>query len=196
MKKGTSIWLLFALCLLVPATLFAFARWYKSEKHGLPLYHEGNAIPAYTLINQDGTPIGNATGGISVVGFFFTHCTTICPKMIHNLKTVAQAHPQIDIRTISIDPVRDSAGQLKDYAGRFSIPEAHWQLLTGDKKRIYQLARQSYRIDASEGAADFIHSDKLVLVDAQQRIRGYYAGTEAAAIQKLILDIKKLQHEN
>lgn len=199
MKKGISIWLLFALCLLVPATLFALTNWYKKEKHGLPVYYEGAAIPAYTLWNQEGQPTGNSTGGISVVGFFFTHCTTICPAMISNLKKLAAAYPQIAIRTITIDPLRDSAGQLKDYAERFAIPTAHWQLLTGDKKRIYQLARQSYRIDASEGtgdAADFIHSDKLILLDAQQRIRGYYSGTEATGLQKLIIDIKKLQHEN
>jgi protein SCO1/2 len=87
---------------------------------------------------------------------------------------------------------------LQKYAQRFSINTRQWQLLTGSKQAIYKLARNSFEIVATDGDGgpdDFIHSEKLVLVDRQRRIRGYYDGTDDTAIKNLIRDIKKLQHE-
>jgi protein SCO1/2 len=87
--------------------------------------------------------------------------------------------------------------QLKKFADRFSIP-LNWHLLTGDKKLIYGLARNSFAIAASEGDGgehDFIHSEKLVLIDKSRKIRGYYNGTSEKDVLRLIQDIKKLQDE-
>ena len=87
--------------------------------------------------------------------------------------------------------------QLKHFAERFAIGE-NWNLLTGDKALLYRLARHSFAVTATEGDGDendFIHSDKLVLLDAQQRIRGYYSGTNNNDVQRLINDIKKLHNE-
>ena len=79
------------------------------------------------------------------------------------------------------------------------IDNGNWDLLTGDKKELYKLARNSFMIVATDGDGgpdDFIHSEKLVLIDKQKRIRGYYQGTSEKATEQLIHDIKKLKDEN
>jgi protein SCO1/2 len=81
---------------------------------------------------------------------------------------------------------------------QLNITSPHWNLLTGDKPAIYKLARRGFFLTASDGDGgpnDFIHSDKLVLIDKQNRIRGYYTGTDDKAVQQLIVDIKKLKYE-
>ena len=120
--------------------------------------------------------------------------------MTSNLKRVQQAfgEGEILINSFSVDPQRDSAVQLKKYAEKFKINSANWQLLTGDKKDIYKLARNSVMIVATDGDGgpdDFIHSEKLVLIDKQKKIRGYYDGTSKKETDQLIYDIKKLIHE-
>ena len=102
------------------------------------------------------------------------------------------------LNSFSVDPERDSATQLKTYADRFGIVTAKWDLLTGDKREIYKLARNSFMIVATDGDGgpnDFIHSERLVLIDAQKRIRGYYDGTSDKEVKQLVNDIKKLKHE-
>ena len=123
--------------------------------------------------------------------------------MTRSLKTVQDAFEEerdgILFNSFSIDPGRDHPGRLKIYAQKFSIATDNWQFLTGDKKDIYKLARNGFRIVATDGDGgpnDFIHSEKLVLIDRQRRIRGYYDGTNLEDVNNLIHDIKKLQHEN
>jgi protein SCO1/2 len=120
--------------------------------------------------------------------------------MTYNLKRI-QAYVGIDnllIASFTVDPGRDSVAQLSRCAQKFGVTGA-WHLLTGDKKELYQLARKSLLITATDGDGgpdDFIHSENLVLIDKQLRIRGYYDGTNEAAINRLIHDIKKVAKEN
>jgi len=122
--------------------------------------------------------------------------------MTSNLKLVQDAFKNDDnvvIISFTVDPETDTAGRLKWYANHFSINTSKWNLLTGDKKDIYKLARESFYVSAGDGDGgpdDFIHSDKLVLIDKQKQIRGYYTGTEKNDVEKLIHDIKKLENEN
>ena len=70
--------------------------------------------------------------------------------------------------------------------------------LTGDKKEIYTLARKSYFVvkeDGDGGPHDMIHTENFVLVDPEKRIRGYYDGTDKAAIENLLADLKTLKEE-
>ena len=139
---------------------------------------------------------------IVVADFFFSHCPTICPAMTRNLKKVQAAFKNegnVLINSFSVDPVRDSATQLKAYSRRMQIDNSNWHLITGDKMGIYRLARESFMIVATDGdggPGDFIHSEKLVLIDRQKRIRGFYQGTSESDTERLINDIKKLKDEN
>ena len=164
-----------------------------------------HVVKDFTFTNQMGQQVSlkDLPGKVILVNFFFTSCPSICPKMMANLEKVQQAYVKNDtllqLVSLTVDPERDSAARLKEFAQRFSINEGNWKLLTGSKKEIYCLARKSFQVIATDGDGgpdDFIHSDQLILMDTQKRIRGYYNGTEEKEITQLIKDIKKLEHEN
>jgi protein SCO1/2 len=183
--------------------VFAVMTWYEKKCASLPVYTE-NKMSDFQLQNQEGKTISlkNWNDKIIVVDFFFTHCTSICPKMTKNLKKVQQSFVKdgdIQINSFSVDPGRDTVGRLKYYAGQFGIESNRWNLLTGDKIEIYRLARKNFAIVATDGDGgpnDFIHSDNMVLVDKKKMIRGYYNGTSETEINQLINDINKLKNEN
>lgn len=187
--------------------------WWENKSGTLPVYdfqqstNKGNIpfhINYFLLINQDNIKSGTERWNdkIVVVNFFFTHCMGVCPKMTNNLKKVQEAYhddTSVIINSLTVDPASDSTAQLKLYSERFGIQSKNWQLLTGDKKEIYRLARNEFKILATDGDGgpnDFIHSEKLVLVDKQKRIRGYYDGTDMTEVKQLIKDILKLKDEN
>ncbi len=163
---------------------------------------KNHKIAGFELRSQDGqfASIRTWNNKIVVADFFFTHCPVVCPKMTNSLKKVRERfHPDKDLLIISftVDPERDSVERLQQYAAQMNIQD-NWLLLTGDKKQIYQLARKSFLVTATEGdggAQDFIHSDQLVLVDKQKRIRGFYNGTVPEQVELLIRDISRLKNE-
>lgn len=205
MKKNSSIWLFVLLVLALPAAAYALITMYENSAGSLPVLGKTNdhTIAEFRLTDQDGDIKGTNEWEkkIVIVDFFFSHCPSICPKMTNSLKEVQKeftGDEQVLINSISIDPERDSAAQLKHYAGLYKINTKNWSLLTGDKKDIYKMARNSFMIVATDGDGgpdDFIHSEKLVLIDTKKRIRGYYDGTSSKEVNQLIRDIKKLKHE-
>ena len=211
MKTTYLIWSFVAGIFIIPIGAFAIYQFYDRRFTSLPVfrievtvdgYKVSRTIPAFELMNQDRQTVGIKEWAekIVIIDFFFTHCPFICPKMTESLKRVQAEFGQqgILINSFSIDPQRDNPARLKWYAQKFSINTGNWHLLTGDKKDIYKLARNGFMIVATDGDGgpeDFIHSEKLVLIDKQKRIRGYYNGTSDADINKLIQDIKKLKHE-
>ena len=209
MKKSFSIWLFFAVVFLVPLSIYGIVNWYEINKSGLPFLGEkingkAHTIASFEMTNQEGQKqtLENWKNKIVVANFFFTHCPVVCPKMTTNLETIQTAFAtdkDLTIASFSVDPERDNIQTLKKYAEHFSIHQDKWSLLTGEKREIYKLARKSFLVVATDGDGgenDFIHSDKLVLIDKHQRIRGYYSGTEQEDIQQMIKDINKLKHEN
>ncbi|PWT97048.1 MAG: SCO family protein [Bacteroidetes bacterium] len=203
--KRKSIWLFVAMIVCIPLITFSIARWYESRIKALPYYGKDAAkITSFNFMNQSGKNITEKSwsGKIVVVNFFFSHCPIICPKMIRNLKMVQEAFvddSMVLINSLSVDPVRDSVERLTKFASEYGIKTEGWNLLTGDKAEIYHLARKSFLVTATDGdggAADFIHSDRLVLLDKSQKIRGYYDGTNVQEVKQLILDIQKLREEN
>ena len=205
MGRKFNIWLFVAVVVVLPLSVYAVVNWYERSVQALPvLISKTHTIADYRLVNQLGkeSSIKNWEGKIVVANFFFTHCPYVCPKMTNNLKKVQKANvgdKNLLFVSFSVDPERDSSEQLQKFARRFNIDEGNWQLLTGSKKEIYRLARKSFQVIATDGDGgenDFIHSDQLVLIDAQKRIRGYYEGTEEKETDQLIKDIKKLENEN
>lgn len=163
-------------------------------------YH---TIADFKLLNQNGDTITQDyyDGKIYVADFFFTTCQTICPIMTdHMLKIQEKLKNDPDVLLLShtVIPQADSVPQLKKYAVEKGIDDKKWNLVTGDKKQIYDLARKSYLAAKSEGDAgpfDMIHTENFVLVDKEKRIRGFYDGTSPEAIQDLLHDIEILKKE-
>jgi len=164
---------------------------------------KNHTIADFSLINQNGKIITNKDyeGKIYIADFFFTRCQTICPIMAYNMSEL-QSHFKDDkdimFLSHSVTPVIDSVPVLKAYADAKGIIDGKWNVTTGAKKHIYELARKSYFAVIDEGNGDeddWIHTEQFVLVDKDRRIRGYYDGTEKENMIKIIADITLLKEE-
>jgi len=157
----------------------------------------------FDLIDQDGE-IVTATDfneKIYVADFFFVTCPTICPKMTGHMKEVYDEfkdEERLLLLSHTVMPEKDSVSVLKEYAQDLGVPTERWKFVTGAKKQIYHLARKVYFAAVTEGDGgvdDFIHTENLILVDKQKRLRGFYDGTSDADTERLIKDIHQLLDE-
>lgn len=160
-------------------------------------YH---TISNFSLINQNGDTITEAfyDDKIYVADFFFTTCQSICPIMTKNMKEVQDKlinDKEILLLSHSVTPEIDSVEQLKRYAISNQINDDKWNLVTGDKKQIYNLARKSYLAveDDPLGNYDMIHTENFMLIDKKKQIRGFYDGTLGSEIIRLLDDIEILK---
>lgn len=157
-------------------------------------------VPDFQFADQQGDTVTRTLmlGKVTVVDFFFTTCQSICIDMTRNLKRVQETFIQdrdVLILSHTVDPETDSVGRLRMYSIEHDVNPKMWRLLTGDKKKLYDQARYGYFITALQGDGgpnDFIHSEKLVLIDKEGLIRGYYDGTNDASVDQMIEDIKVL----
>ena len=108
-------------------------------------------------------------------------------------------NPDFLILSHTVDPETDSVPVLMNYARLHGVSDKKWMFLTGDKKKLYELARKGYLLNAEEGngdAEDFIHTQNFALIDKDKHIRGFYDGTDSLEINRLIGEIKLLEKEN
>ena len=174
-------------------------RYYDEETKDTAYHH----IPDFELINQDSVMVTqkDIEGKIFVADFFFTSCTTICPKMTNSLKSVAKAIEDMkDVYIIShtVDPEIDSIETLRAYAKENNINTKKWWFLTGDESFIHEHGGEGYLLNVkrdSTAQGGFLHSSIFILVDKSKRIRGLYDGTIPVEVEKCISDIKKLVAE-
>ena len=160
-------------------------------------YH---TIADFSFTNQNGKIITQKDyeGKIYVADFFFTTCGSICPKMTTNLAEVQKAfvnNPKVMLLSHTVFPETDSVSVLKEYAKKNGVIDSKWNLVTGDKKQIYTLARKSYlavKLGKPEELYDMVHTENFVLVDSKRRVRGFYDGTKKEDIERLIDDINFL----
>ncbi len=162
-------------------------------------YH---TIANFALVNQNGDTITqeNYKNKIYIADFFFTTCQTICPKMTHNMAQIQEVikdDPEVMLLSHTVTPDIDTVAQLKRYALQKGVIDRKWNLVTGDKKQIYNLARKSYLVakDVPYNPYDLVHTENFVLVDKKKRIRGFYDGTDPEAIKQLLEDLKTLKQE-
>lgn len=163
-------------------------------------YH---TIAPFSITNHNGETITEKDyeNTIYVADFFFTTCPSICPIMTKNMYALQQKlspYPDVKLLSFSVTPEIDTVAQLKRYAIENKVDDNRWNLATGNKKEIYQLARKSYLVvkeDGDGGPHDMIHTENFVLVDKQKRIRGYYDGTQASAMDDILRDIVILIEE-
>ena len=164
------------------------------------IYH---TIPPFKFIDQDADTVTEKKfeNKIFVADFFFTTCPTICPKMMFNMEkinAVTQKNYDLLLISHSVNPVHDSVPVLKEYANLVHADSKKWMLVTGNKKDIYDIGIDGYKLAVNEdprAPGGFLHSEMFVLVDREKRIRGYYDGTDSSAVNKLINDIKILGAE-
>jgi protein SCO1/2 len=164
---------------------------------------KNHTIGDFELINQNGETITqkNYEGKIYIADFFFTRCQTICIAMAYNMSELQEFYKNDDdimFLSHSVTPVMDSVPVLKAYAEKKGVIDGKWNVTTGPKKHIYELARKNYFAVLDEGDGgeqDFIHTEQFVLIDKERRIRGFYDGTNKDDMQKLKRDVEILRKE-
>lgn len=180
------------------------------QKITLPNGKEGldtvyNHIPAWSLIDQNGRTATNelVNGKIYVADFFFTRCGTICPKLSSQLSRVQRifkGNDAVRFVSFSVDPEHDKPVKLAEYARRYEAIPNKWYFLTGPKTDIYRLAMKGFFLPAVDAGImnnrtpdeTFVHSEKLVLVDKDGIVRGFYDGTDKEAVERMILEMRVL----
>ena len=189
------------------------------EKINLPYYNEPDFTPIFlkekseierkithkignfSFLNQDSIAINQNVidNKIHVANFIFTSCGSICPTMTKHLKIVSDSlknDEDVVFLSYSVTPWIDKPSVLKKYLAINHIQNKNWQFLTGEKNKIYTLARKSYfaeeDIGFSKDSTEFLHTEHFVLVDKTKRIRGIYNGTLKLEMEQLISDIKNL----
>ena len=160
-------------------------------------------IKDFSLVNQNGEKITNENyrDKIYIADFFFTTCQGICPIMKENMIILQDKYKdddQVYLLSHTVTPEIDTKEVLKKYSLEKGVIDSKWNLVTGDKKQIYNLARKSYLVaeDIEESELfEMIHTENFVLVDPERRIRGFYDGTDQESMNALIYDIKVLKKE-
>lgn len=153
-------------------------------------------IPNFSFIDQNGDSISQKDfeGKVYVANFFFATCPDVCPRMNRNLHMVYEKfkkEPLLKFISHTVHPEHDSVPVLAEYASKLQVDAKKWHFVTGRKKDIYTIAEESYKAVTVEGdkPANFIHSDKLILVDKEKHIRGIYDSQDYKEILRLQDDI-------
>lgn len=208
---------------LLPLLLFAFTACESPSEstdntRALPYYgiHDSDpdnpgdtlyyTVPKFSFTNQNGREVSHRDyqGKVYVTDFFFTTCPTICPIMSSQMSRLQdllkQQNLDSDVMLLShsVNPESDTPEVLRAYADRMGADSTNWNFVTGDRRDIYEQAKNGYFINALESdtaAGGFIHSDNFILVDRQMHIRGYYDGTSTAEVDSLLKDIQLLIKE-
>jgi protein SCO1/2 len=157
------------------------------------------------LQNQlgDTVSLDSLKGKVIVIDFFFTHCASICPILTRNMRHLQNALKLKDYTrrvdttfvkflSLTVDPAHDSPEVLRRYADRYGVNSDVWWMLTGPKKTIYDFALNELKLGLQDSVSvdsNFVHTDYIALLDRDRVIRGYYHGTDTAAVAKLADDI-------
>lgn len=177
-------WFLLFVLLVLPFMIYTGC--FKSASNNFAtlavIGQEGHTIPEFSFINQNNDTITNADydGNIYIANFIFTTCPTICPAMTINMRYIQDElskYPNIKFLSHTVNPNYDTPEILKQYATKMRIDESNFNFVTGDKEEIYKMAA-SYFVNASEdelAPGGFLHSEYLVLVDKEGRVRSGYS---------------------
>lgn len=179
-----------------------------------PLDDDLGTVGDFALTERSGRTVSKSDllGKIWIASFEFTRCTQGCPQIsatMQRLQTELARFPDIRLVTFTVDPEHDRPEELREYAKHYHADEQRWLFLTGEEKTIYDLLEKSFHLPAQKNTSGdssnaVAHSLKLVLVDRQGHIRGYFDGrpdpqlTDAdfeANLTKLKQRIQKLEDD-
>jgi protein SCO1 len=203
MSKKT--WFYIGFFVLLVFGFFIFLS-YKIPGFAHPKIPPISTVQSFSFLDQDGKTISNedVKGKVYVATFFFTTCTSVCPRLNNNLKPVNaefKNEPNFLILSFTCDPSRDSVSKLKWYADSvLKVNTSNWIFLTGNKDSLYAMARHSYMIDdpkneVQNGETDFLHTQLIALVNKKGEVVKIYDGLKPSEISQMQAEIKKLLKE-
>jgi protein SCO1/2 len=190
---------------IVVSLLFALAS--RRAPEPLPILGQ---VPPFSLVASDRAAVSQSDlhGRIWVADFIFTRCSGVCPILTDRMARLQGKLERIEgrsedtVRLVSftVDPLHDDPETLQEYAQRFGADARRWVFLTGERHDLYTLIRDGFRLavvdDAEEAGELITHSDRFVLVDRDLRIRAYYRGTEADAVDQVLRGLQALRAED
>lgn len=173
-----------------------------------PVAETANCGPIgdFAFTSKDGTPVRAAdlSGKVWVIGCFFTCCTTSCPQITASMTRLQEELKDVpDFRLVSltVDPNNDTPQKLDQYAKSYNATE-RWLFLRGDEAAVHEFVRGRLKLGvetnadaATEPGNRVLHSPKLTLIDRHGIIRGYYDGTDFAAVGRLRDAARQLARE-
>ena len=200
MKKSYIGVIAAAIILIAPFGFWIYFDVYK-HPHAESRLKEYYQVPFYKLVNQLGDTVtsDDLKGYVYVTDFFFSSCTSVCPKLSNRISQLQKNYKdeqRIKFISITVDPMRDSVATLKKYAEKFGAFDNKWYFLTGDKDSIYRLGEKGFYlsvVDSANGEQQYTHDSHLVLVDGTGMIRGYYKVLEdSTQMDSLYNNIERL----
>ena len=159
-------------------------------------------IPAFNFTDQKGKNFSDKDleGKVFVADFIYTSCESSCPMLSSNLTVVQNAIPKSEpfrIVSYSLDPERDSVPRLRAFADKYQAVDSIWFFLTGPRDEIYTLGSDGFMQSVINNQDSVInHSQKLILVDKNSMIRGFYNGMDSVELQLLIRDVNFLLYKD
>jgi protein SCO1/2 len=183
--------------------LAAWALWGPRQRaEPLPILGQ---VPAFTLTDSDNKPFDSAAlqGKVWAASFIYTSCKNSCPMLgmqMRRLSKLLPDSPAFAMVSISVDPDKDTPQVMASYAKGLGVDDPRWRFLTGKKAAIKALVEKGFLLSAQSGEAvkdergqpDILHSSRLVLVDGQGRIRGYYDGLLGSSVETMRDHIQRL----
>jgi protein SCO1 len=174
--------------------------WLSARAASSPAMHH---VDAFTMVDQRGAAVTDAAldGRVTVVNFFFTHCQDVCPLTTRNLQAMLSevGDAELQIISYSVLPDTDPVAGLRTFAEERHIDDPRWRLLTGSADEVLALARESYFVGTGDGRTygvqKIAHTESVVLVDGEGRLRGIYAGTLQLEMDRLKEDVRVLLEE-
>lgn len=178
-----------------------------SRAASLPDYGEA---PDFQLTERSGKPFAKAdlNGSVWIADFIFTRCPGLCPLLSTRMATLQQKLNETTGRPVrlvsfSVDPEWDTPERLREYATRYQAHPDQWLFLTGSLPTMTDLVTKGFRLslaplppeEQTTNREPIVHSDRLVLVDAAGKIRGYYHGADEEEFPKLLFDVGVLRRE-
>lgn len=181
----------------------------ESVANGDTVFHQVGDLVLTNQLGQRVSLANDLKGKIVVLNFIFTNCPDVCPTLTNNMRLLQKSFRKdtkkqtsmdtvVHLLSITVDPERDSFPALRAFADRFGANHDHWWFLTGDKQTIYNFARKEVQLPVGPGtggADDLVHSDRLVLIDKDRYVRGYYNGMDEKEAKQCADDIVLLTLE-
>ncbi|NDC80884.1 MAG: SCO family protein [Verrucomicrobia bacterium] len=181
--------------------------WISAERKNFRHLPSLAQVPDFRFVERDGQSrtLRDLEGKVWVANFFFSTCPGPCPALTSQVgeisRAVARAKGEVKVVSISVDPETDTPEKLRVYADKYGAG-ANWWFLTGSLEDTFRLARDGFKLaleaNPPAGASrdgKMLHSTKIALVDGQGRIRGYYSGTDADLLARILPDIGDLLEE-
>ena len=212
-SSRTLRWVLWSVLILVMGGLsanFVRQQWRSMQRRDITPMERFNTVPAFSFTSQTGQPFGSeqTRGKIWLANFFFTTCPGPCLQMNHKVMEIQEAlngdHSDVQMVSFSVNPEQDTVDVLKRYAERMKARPGHWFFLTGERSKIYDIAKQGFMLLTMQAPGEegkpsaevqFIHSTKVALVDRQGVVRRYYASEGPEVVQQVLSDVGSLLRE-